>query len=162
MIGFINTLVTISLNYSQYSDIADLHNLQFTVAHPLGFSVFSKQRISTLKLALQNTMKSSCHFLFSHPGTQLYSPEPKTELVVAVSYREPTWTELHYRVRVRVTLRLTVSQSVCLGVEPRLGLMTRNWKLLYLSLSLYSVRTVHERKTQSYCCIRPQRKRVTW
>jgi hypothetical protein len=27
-------------------------------------------------------------------------------------------------VRVRVTLRLTVSQSVCLGVEPRLGLMT--------------------------------------
>jgi hypothetical protein len=29
------------------------------------------------------------------------------------------------RVRVRVTLRLTVSQSVCVGVEPRLGLMTR-------------------------------------
>jgi hypothetical protein len=28
-------------------------------------------------------------------------------------------------VRVRVTLRLTVSQSVCVGVEPRLGLMTR-------------------------------------
>jgi hypothetical protein len=29
------------------------------------------------------------------------------------------------RVRVRLSLRLTVSQSVCLGVEPRLGLMTR-------------------------------------
>jgi hypothetical protein len=28
-------------------------------------------------------------------------------------------------VRVRVTLRPTVSQSVCFGVEPRLGLMTR-------------------------------------
>jgi hypothetical protein len=27
--------------------------------------------------------------------------------------------------RVRVTFRLTVSQSVCLGVETRLGLMTR-------------------------------------
>jgi hypothetical protein len=27
--------------------------------------------------------------------------------------------------RVRVTLRLMVSQSVCLGFEPRLGLMTR-------------------------------------
>jgi hypothetical protein len=26
---------------------------------------------------------------------------------------------------VRVTLGLTVSQSACLGVEPRLGLMTR-------------------------------------
>jgi hypothetical protein len=32
-------------------------------------------------------------------------------------------------VRVRVTLRLTVSQSVCLGVEPRPGLMTRYWLL---------------------------------
>jgi hypothetical protein len=33
---------------------------------------------------------------------------------------------LHSRaLRVRVTLRLKVSQSVCLGVEPRLGLMTR-------------------------------------
>jgi hypothetical protein len=29
------------------------------------------------------------------------------------------------KVKVKVTLRLTVSQSVCLGVEPRLGLMTR-------------------------------------
>jgi hypothetical protein len=29
------------------------------------------------------------------------------------------------RVRVRVTLQLTVSQSVCLGVEPNLGLLTR-------------------------------------
>jgi hypothetical protein len=40
---------------------------------------------------------------------------------VCISYRELTrlWT-----VRVRVTLRLTVSQSVCLGVEPRMGLMT--------------------------------------
>jgi positive regulator of sigma E activity len=28
-------------------------------------------------------------------------------------------------VRVRVTLQLTVSQSVCLGVEPRPGLMSR-------------------------------------
>jgi hypothetical protein len=31
----------------------------------------------------------------------------------------------YVRVRVRVTLQLTVSQSVRLGVEPRLGLMTR-------------------------------------
>jgi hypothetical protein len=31
----------------------------------------------------------------------------------------------HFKVKVKVTLRLTVSQSVCLGVEPRLGLMTR-------------------------------------
>jgi hypothetical protein len=34
-------------------------------------------------------------------------------------------TEYMNQVQVQVTLRLTVSQSVCLGVEPRPGLMTR-------------------------------------
>jgi hypothetical protein len=31
--------------------------------------------------------------------------------------------------RVRVNLQLTVSQSVCLGVEPNLGLLTRDINL---------------------------------
>jgi hypothetical protein len=39
MMGFIGTSVTISLNYIQYSAIADLNNLQFILAHALGFSV---------------------------------------------------------------------------------------------------------------------------
>jgi hypothetical protein len=34
------------------------------------------------------------------------------------------------QVRVKVTLRLTVSQSVCLGVEPNLGQLTRVYFLL--------------------------------
>jgi hypothetical protein len=38
---------------------------------------------------------------------------------------ERTGLSFDTRVSVRVTLRLTVSQSVCLGVELRLGLMTR-------------------------------------
>jgi hypothetical protein len=39
-IGFIEpSLYNFSLNYNQYSTIADLHNLQFIVAHALGFSV---------------------------------------------------------------------------------------------------------------------------
>jgi hypothetical protein len=41
----------------------------------------------------------------------------------------------NFRVRVRVTLRLTVGQSVCLGVEPRPGLMTR------CSLTLWKLRS---------------------
>jgi hypothetical protein len=41
------------------------------------------------------------------------------------------------RVRVRVTLQLTVSQSVCLGVEPNLGLLTRDiFFFFFLSYSL--------------------------
>jgi hypothetical protein len=39
--------------------------------------------------------------------------------------------------RVRVTLQLTVSQSVCLGVEPRLGLMTRY--LFWLKIIVLSI-----------------------
>jgi hypothetical protein len=35
-------------------------------------------------------------------------------------------------VRVRVTLRLTVSQPVSLGVEPLLGLMTRFFSSIYI------------------------------
>jgi hypothetical protein len=31
----------------------------------------------------------------------------------------------YVKVRVKVTLQLTVGQSVCLGVEPQLGFMTR-------------------------------------
>jgi hypothetical protein len=37
------------------------------------------------------------------------------------------------QVRVRVTLRLTISQSVCLGIEPNLGQMTRVCFLLEIS-----------------------------
>jgi hypothetical protein len=47
MIGFINTSVTSSLNHTYYSAIADLHNLQFTVAHALGLSVSTSCLLAT-------------------------------------------------------------------------------------------------------------------
>jgi hypothetical protein len=47
------------------------------------------------------------------------------------------WNESCIRVRVRVTLQLTVSQSVSLGVEPKLGLLTRDFFFLkFLSCHL--------------------------
>jgi uncharacterized membrane protein len=61
---------------------------------------------------------------------------------------------------VRVTLQLTVSQSVCLGVEPRLGLMTRYlfiFRESYISRykrtrrNIDAARTAH--KTYFYCCV---------
>jgi hypothetical protein len=51
MIGFISTSVTrspwITLKYRQYSAVADLHNLHFTVAHAVGFSVFTIRLLVT-------------------------------------------------------------------------------------------------------------------
>jgi hypothetical protein len=48
MIGFISTLVTSSLNTLKYSAMAELHNLQFTVAHALGFSVSTSRLLTTV------------------------------------------------------------------------------------------------------------------
>jgi hypothetical protein len=51
MIGFINSLVTHSFNYTQihwqYSAIADIHVFQFTIAHALGFSVSISRLLAT-------------------------------------------------------------------------------------------------------------------
>jgi hypothetical protein len=44
----------------------------------------------------------------------------------------PWWHTID--IRVRITLRLTVSQSVCLGVEPRLGHMIRYLFLLKVAV----------------------------
>jgi hypothetical protein len=45
------------------------------------------------------------------------------EFPLAVSYRELNWTA-RVKVKVEVILRLTVSQSVSLDVEPHLGIIT--------------------------------------
>jgi hypothetical protein len=51
MIGSISTSVThslwITLKYRKYNAIADLHNLQFTVPHALGFSVSTSLLLAT-------------------------------------------------------------------------------------------------------------------
>jgi hypothetical protein len=41
MIGFIDTLFTHLRTADNYSGLADLHTLQFTVTYALGFSVFT-------------------------------------------------------------------------------------------------------------------------
>jgi hypothetical protein len=67
---------TVTLSYSQYSAIADLHKFKFTTEHdsqsPL---VVSWQQISTQELSLQIATKFSCHFFFNYlrlPTLQYY------------------------------------------------------------------------------------------
>jgi hypothetical protein len=47
MIVFIDTLFTQLGTTGNYSAIADLHTLQFTVTHALGFSVFTSRILAT-------------------------------------------------------------------------------------------------------------------
>jgi hypothetical protein len=84
MIGFISTLVKVTLKYSA---IADLHTFQFTVAHALGFPVFTSRLLGTY---LNTETSTSTHyevflpFLVQSPwnlGTQLRS------LLILLSYK---------------------------------------------------------------------------
>jgi hypothetical protein len=71
MIGFIGTSATSSLNYNQYSAIADLHTFQFTVAHALGFSVFTSCILATYlntETSTSNHYKVFWPFLAQSPG----------------------------------------------------------------------------------------------
>jgi hypothetical protein len=71
-------------DYRQYSAVAILHTLQFTVTHALGFSVFTSRILATdlsqSHCHFTSHMQSSCHslipflpFLVNH--LQLSSPE---------------------------------------------------------------------------------------
>jgi hypothetical protein len=77
MIEFIRTSFTISLNYNQYSAIADLHSLQFTVEHALGFSVSTSRLLATdlnTETSTSNHYEVFVPFLVQSPwnlGTQL-------------------------------------------------------------------------------------------
>jgi hypothetical protein len=53
-----------------------------------------------------------------------------------MNLHDESLTDLNLSNQVKVTLRLTVSQSVSLGVEPRLGLMTR-----YLAITIWQLRS---------------------
>jgi hypothetical protein len=101
---------------------------------------------------------------FSQPSSSLQLPIPKTRLnsipLLPSSYpgrlasRNSTLhlTTLLLLVKVKVTLRLLVSQSVRLGVEPHLGLVTR-YLLLFDSHGLVFVGRPLWREDGSVFCI---------
>jgi hypothetical protein len=63
------------------------------------------------------------YYVSGHPSSCFYLKQRFRDWRVRISGH--LRQRVRVRVRVRVTLRPTVSQSVCLGVEPRPGLMTR-------------------------------------
>jgi hypothetical protein len=93
MIEFISTLVTTSLNYSQYrkySAIADLHTFHFTVAHALGFSVFTSHLLAT-DLNTETITVSLSHTLQILHIIKVFKSHAKSshnELSVTIFHRE--------------------------------------------------------------------------
>jgi hypothetical protein len=76
--------------YKQYSAIADLHNLQFTVTHALGFSVFTS-RILVMELNSLTVTKSSnntlrLHRLTSNSSTNFPWLSPTDNAVVLLQF----------------------------------------------------------------------------
>jgi hypothetical protein len=55
-IGYLDSLTPYTHNYRQHSAIVDIHTLQFTVTHALGFSVFTSRILAT------DLKQSHCHF----------------------------------------------------------------------------------------------------
>jgi hypothetical protein len=112
--GFIDHLQIVTT--SNYSSIANLHSLQLARTHAKSSQSSFASRILVTDL---NSVGSSAYV-----PTMLLSGEYPTSGPI---------------VKVKVTLRLTVSQSVSLGVEPHLELTTR-YLLLFDSSGLVFVR----------------------
>jgi hypothetical protein len=104
-IDHFNTRLVTTLNYSA---IANLLTLKIATAHAKSFPAC-------------NVLTS--RFLVTAPDSADYSASALTPLPAGHRLA----TELN-QVKVKVTLRLTVSQSVNLGVEPHLGPMARYYK----------------------------------
>jgi hypothetical protein len=77
-------LIHTTRDYKQYSVIADLHTLPFTVKHALGFSVFISRILATdlyqSHYHFKSHMKSSSHSLSSFFPLFCKLPIPKTRL----------------------------------------------------------------------------------
>jgi hypothetical protein len=76
-IGFIDTLYTQLGITGNYSAIADLHTLQFTVTDKLGFSVFTSRILTT------DSSQSQCHFK-SHMKSSLHRIIPFIALILTI------------------------------------------------------------------------------
>jgi hypothetical protein len=108
MFGFIGTSVTASLNYNQYSTIADLHTFQFTVAHALWFSVSASRLLATDLNAETITWNHYevfllfrlLHSVLHRPNlysTNLHSSLRTCSILVFVLSTAPHCTALHSR-----------------------------------------------------------------
>jgi hypothetical protein len=120
VIGFMNNLrVVTTIIYNIIAAILSLHG-------------FITQEL--LKLSLNHTLPIALHYS-THKACRSHVKSSQADLLYSSVRRVPIRSEL---TKAKVILQLSVSQSVNLGVEPHLGLMTR-YLLLFDSYGLVFV-----------------------
>jgi hypothetical protein len=87
MIGFIAPYTFTLETTSNYSAIADLHTLQFTIAHTLGLSVFTSHILAT------NLPQSHCHFT-SHMNSSFHNLVPFMPLLCKCQFQRLDYSQL--------------------------------------------------------------------
>jgi hypothetical protein len=134
MIGFITPYIFTTRYYRQYSAVADLHTLQFTVTHAQGFSVFTGRILATdlsqSHRQFKSHMKSSCHSLI-----------PFLPLFCNCQFQR-----LH-------SVQILCSQAHILeSCGSKLGSLFYNSSLLYYTVEHFIIITLHEsrRKHKQY------------
>jgi hypothetical protein len=74
-IGWLDLLTPYTLHttryYRQYGPLADLHTLQFTVTHALGFSVFTSRILATDFITVSLSLQITHEVIFSQPNSFL-------------------------------------------------------------------------------------------
>jgi hypothetical protein len=82
MMGFIHRLYSLLVTARNYSAIVDLHTLQFTVTHKLGFSVFTSRILvtdfntGTVTGSLNHTLQISLYY----STYKVFSSQPDVQL----------------------------------------------------------------------------------
>jgi hypothetical protein len=110
MIGIYCTLYLHTVrDYTQYSALAILHTSQFTVAHALGFSVFTSRILAT------DISQSHCNFK-SHAKCSFHSLIPFLPLFCSCQFRRLVLTTVLYSYLVT-----TPSHLICPFITPPHG-----------------------------------------
>jgi hypothetical protein len=127
-------LIPSTRDYGQYSAIADLHTLQFTVTHALGFSVFTAHIVTTYFMTVSLSIQITHKVFFPQPNSFLsiiLQMPTQFSSSVPISYpgRLGSRNSIQFFSKSKLCYdRRSVGQSVLVS-STHLGLMTRYWLL---------------------------------